>query len=89
MLSLAALDGVGFIRFVMRSYGSMFWKPAAFLANIPGMEKMACVPEYCEPGLPCRGQILWNGEMVFLTKFTQACMPAMAAKEAVIIKEAY
>ena len=87
ILSLAALDGVGFVRCVMRSYGSMFWKPVAFLSNILGMEKMACVPEYCEPGPLCRGQIEWNGEMVFVTKFTQAHMPAMVAEEAVIIKE--
>ena len=50
ILSLTSLDGVGFIRFVMRSYGSIFQKPVDFLANISGMEQMACVPEHGEPG---------------------------------------
>ena len=57
MISLLSflVDGIGFVRFVMGSYGNMFWKPAAILSSFLGLEGMCTLPEHCESGIPCRG----------------------------------
>ena len=86
IIGLWSFVGVGFVRFVMRVYSSMFLKPAAFLTNALSLFKMCRVPLVGDAGPPCRGQIWWEGAWTFQTKFIQACPTGMCVQEANFVK---
>ena len=77
ILAIWSLEGVGFVHFAMKAYGTMYLKPTAIMTNMPQLTRL-CKPV---PGFACpfvlRGMIKFEGVWKFMTALACAYPPQL------------